>query len=94
MAKAASTRRSPKERLLAPDTSSACDTSKTVTPMVAAHLLHALSSGARVKNMGIEIILGFVMASPVVLFAAALLWAPEEWLQGFVEVARSLGRVL
>jgi hypothetical protein len=44
--------------------------------------------------MGTEIILGVVMVVPVVFSAAALLWAPEEWLQGFVILARSLGRPL
>jgi hypothetical protein len=44
--------------------------------------------------MGTELILGVVIVSPVVFSVAALRWAPEEWLQAFVEVARSLGRPL
>jgi len=42
--------------------------------------------------MGIELILGIVIVSPVVFSAVALRWAPEEWLQAFVVLARSLGR--
>jgi hypothetical protein len=44
--------------------------------------------------MGTELILGFVIISPVVFIVAALRWAPGEWLQAFVEIARSLGRPL
>jgi len=51
-----------------------------------------LFSGARVENMGTELILGLVIVSPVVFSAAALLWASEEWLHAFVVLARSLGR--
>ena len=42
--------------------------------------------------MGTEITLVIVIVSPLVISAAALLWASDEWLQGFVEMARSLGR--
>ena len=42
--------------------------------------------------MGTKLILGIVIVSPVVFSAAALLWAPEEWLHAFVILARSLGR--
>jgi hypothetical protein len=39
-------------------------------------------------------ILAVVIVSPVVFSAAALLWAPEEWLQAFAVWARSLGRLM
>ena len=42
--------------------------------------------------MGTEMILGVVIVSTIVFSAAALLWAPEDWLQAFVILARSLGR--
>ena len=42
--------------------------------------------------MGTEMILGVVIVSPVALSAAALLWAPDEWLHAFVILARSLAR--
>jgi hypothetical protein len=42
--------------------------------------------------MGTELIPAAVILSPVVLSAAASRWVPEEWLQVFVEMARSLGR--
>ncbi|HXW14722.1 MAG TPA: hypothetical protein VEN79_09455 [Terriglobia bacterium] len=38
------------------------------------------------------LILGVVIVSSLVFSAAALLWAPQERLQGFVEIARALGR--
>jgi hypothetical protein len=44
--------------------------------------------------MGTEFIVGVVIVSLAVLNVAALRWAPEEWLQGFVILARSLGRPL
>lgn len=44
--------------------------------------------------MGTEMMMAVVIASPVVLSAAALRWAPEEWLQAFVEMARTMGRPL
>ena len=44
--------------------------------------------------MGTAMILGIVMAGPVVFGVAVLRWASEEWRQGFVEVARLLGRPL
>jgi hypothetical protein len=44
--------------------------------------------------MGIGMILGIVIISPVVISAVVLRWASEAWLQGFVEMARSLGRPL
>jgi len=44
--------------------------------------------------MGNALSLVIVFVSPLVFSAAALLWAPEKWLQGFVETARSLGRPL
>ncbi|MGA3324440.1 MAG: hypothetical protein ABSF45_08195 [Terriglobia bacterium] len=44
--------------------------------------------------MGNELILGVVIVSPVVLSAAVLRWAPEEWLHAFVILARSLGRLI
>ncbi len=43
--------------------------------------------------MGTELTLVIVIVSPLVISAAALLWASDEWLQGFVEMARSLGRL-
>ena len=70
----------------------ACDTSQTVTPVIAAGHGSRLFFGARVKNMGTGMILGIVLVSPVVFSVAMLLCASEEWLQGFVELARSLGR--
>jgi hypothetical protein len=80
--------------LLLPDgpKSPRCDTSQTVTPSVAAAHRSRLFSGARVKNMGTEIILAIVIVSPVVFSAAVLLWASEEWLHAFGVLARSLGR--
>jgi hypothetical protein len=69
-----------------------CDTSQTVTTMVVAAPHSRLFSSARVKNMGTEMIVGVVIVSPVIFSAAALLWAPEEWLRAFVILARSLGR--
>jgi hypothetical protein len=42
--------------------------------------------------METELFFGVVIVSPLVFSAAALLWASEEWLQGFVEMAHSLGR--
>jgi hypothetical protein len=60
--------------------------------MVAAANRPRLFSGARVKNMGTELILGVVIVSPLVLSAVLLLWAREEWLHAFVILARSLGR--
>jgi len=42
--------------------------------------------------MGIELMLGVVIVSPVVFSVVALRWAPEEWLQAFVILARPLGR--
>jgi hypothetical protein len=42
--------------------------------------------------MGSEMILAVVIVAPLAFSAAALLWASEEWLRGFAEVARSLGR--
>jgi hypothetical protein len=59
--------------------------------MVAVAPYSRLFSGARVENMGTEMILGVVM-SLVVFSVAALLWAPEERLHAFVILARSLGR--
>jgi hypothetical protein len=44
--------------------------------------------------MDTEIILGVVIVSPVAFCAAALLWAPKNWLQAFVILARSLGRLI
>ena len=44
--------------------------------------------------MGTGMILGIVMVSPLALSAAALCWAPEEWLHAFVILARSLGRLI
>jgi hypothetical protein len=44
--------------------------------------------------MGTEIIAGVVILSPIVLGAAALRWASEEWLRPFVILARSLGRLI
>jgi hypothetical protein len=60
--------------------------------MVAAASRSRLFSSARVENMGTEMILGVVIVSPVALSAAALLWAPDEWLHAFVILARSLAR--
>jgi hypothetical protein len=37
-------------------------------------------------------ILGVVIASPLVFSAVALRWASEEWLQAYVILARSLVR--
>ena len=79
-------------KTLTPDTSSPCDTSRTVTPRVAAAPRSRLFSGARVKNMGTEMIPGTVIVSVVVLSAAALVWAPEDWLRALEILARSLGR--
>jgi hypothetical protein len=59
---------------------------------VAAAIHSGLFSGARLKNMGTELILVVVIVSPVVFCAGALLWSSEQWLQGFVEMAGSLGR--
>ena len=42
--------------------------------------------------MGTELTLLIVIVSPLVISAAALRWASEEWLRGFVILARSLGR--
>jgi hypothetical protein len=39
-------------------------------------------------------ILGIVIVSPLVFCAVVLRWASEAWLEGFVEMARSLGRPL
>lgn len=69
-----------------------CDTSKTVTPVVAAGPRSRLFSGARVEKMGTEMILGVIIVSPVLFIAAASRWASEEWLRAFVILARSLGR--
>ena len=52
--------------------------------MVAAAVRDRLFSRARVKNMGTELILGVVIVSPMVLIAAVLPWAPEEWRHAFV----------
>ena len=69
-----------------------CDTSQTVTPMVAAVRPSRLFSCARVKNMGTGMIVGVVIVSPVVLSIAILLGASEDWLHRFAELVRSLGR--
>jgi hypothetical protein len=42
--------------------------------------------------MGTEMIPGTVIVSVVVLSAAALVWAPEDWLRALEILARSLGR--
>ena len=42
--------------------------------------------------MGAELSLGIVIVGPVVFSLVTLCWAPEEWLHGFVILARSLGR--
>jgi hypothetical protein len=42
--------------------------------------------------MGTEMILGFVIVSPLVFSAVILRWASDEWLQALVILARSLGR--
>jgi hypothetical protein len=42
--------------------------------------------------MGTGMILGVVMVSPVVFSLAIVRWASQEWLRGFVVLARSLGR--
>jgi hypothetical protein len=42
--------------------------------------------------MGTELTLVVVIASTLILSVAALCWASDEWLQGFIEMARSLGR--
>jgi hypothetical protein len=42
--------------------------------------------------MGTGMILGVVMVIPLVFSAGALRWLPGEWLDGFVILARSLGR--
>jgi len=60
--------------------------------MVAEVPCSRLFSGARVENMGTELILGVVIVSPLVFSAGALLWGSEEWLRAFVILARSLGR--
>jgi hypothetical protein len=44
--------------------------------------------------MGTGMILGIVIVSPVVLSAAVLLRAPEEWLRTFAVWARSMGRLM
>ena len=79
---------------LAPDTYfvPTCDTSQTVTPMVAAPACSRIFSCARVKNMETGVMVGVVIVSPVVLSIAILLGASEDWLQRFAELVRSLGR--
>jgi hypothetical protein len=44
--------------------------------------------------MGTEMILGVAIVSLVVLNAAALFWAPEDWLRGFVILGRSPWRMM
>jgi hypothetical protein len=44
--------------------------------------------------MGTEIILGVVIVIPLVFAAVALRWTSEDWLQSFVILARSLGRLI
>ena len=44
--------------------------------------------------METKMILGVVIAGPVVLSIAALLFASEDWLRRFGELARSLGKPL
>jgi len=60
--------------------------------MVAAAIRLRLSFGATEKNMAMGIMLVVVMVSPVVLCIAAFVWIREDWLKGFAEVARFLGR--
>ena len=44
--------------------------------------------------MGNVMILGVVIASPVVLSVVAFLFAPASWLEAFGTLARSLGRLM
>jgi len=51
-------------------------------------------SSARVKNMGAEMVLGIVIVIPLVFSAVVSRWTSEDWLQAFVILARSLGRMI
>jgi hypothetical protein len=62
--------------------------------MVAARLGPPLFFSARVKNMGAEMVLGVVIVVPLVFGAVVWRWTSEEWLQAFVILARSLGRLI
>ena len=42
--------------------------------------------------MGINLVLGAVIVSPVVFIVVTVRFASEEWLQAFAAVARSLWR--
>ena len=44
--------------------------------------------------MATGMVLVVLSVVPVAFSAALLFWAPEEWLQGFAELARSFGRPL
>ena len=60
--------------------------------MVALGRRSRLSSGARMKKMGTEIILGVVIVGPAAIIAVASRWTSEDWLRSFAIVARSLWR--
>ncbi len=44
--------------------------------------------------MGAEMVLGVVIVVPLVFSAVVWRWTSEDWLQAFVILARSLGRVI
>lgn len=71
-----------------------CDTSQTVTLVVAAVPCSRVFSVARLKSMGTEFILSILIVIPAVVSVAIFRWASEEWLRGFAILARSWGRLM